>query len=79
MEAKEVLDGRGRVEHVTLGCHHQHEAIQGLNMDERRLRRGSSPAVISEKPKVHLKQQVSFREDNSIDGGRLGGAGGIGG
>lgn len=79
VEAEEVLDGGGRVEHITLGCHHQHEAVEGLNMEERRLHSGSRPSTMSEKPKVHLKQQVSLREADSIDGGRLGGARGAGG
>lgn len=79
MEAEEVLDGRGCVEHITLGCHHQHEAVEGLNMEDGRLHSGSTPSMMSEKPKVHLKQQVSLREADSIDGGRLGGARGAGG
>lgn len=77
VEAEEVLDGRGCVENVALGCHHQHEAVEGLEGREE----GDAEVHVqrSEKLKAYLKQQVSLREADSIDGGRLEGAGGAGG
>lgn len=36
VEAKEVLDGWGCIEDVAFGRHHQDEAIQCLNIEEKK-------------------------------------------
>lgn len=35
MEAEEVLNGGGRVEDVAFSCHHQHEAAQRLEIENK--------------------------------------------
>lgn len=35
MEAEEVLNGGGRVEDVAFSCHHQHEAAQCLQIENK--------------------------------------------
>lgn len=37
VEAKEVLDGGGRVEDVAFSRHHQHKAVQRLKTKEKKL------------------------------------------
>lgn len=75
VEAQEVLDARGRVENVALGCHHQHEAVQGLKTEGRRWL-GFPRFHTVGGAEVYLKQQVSLREADSTDGDGLGAAGG---
>ncbi len=79
MEAEEVLDGGGRVEDVTFSRHHQHKAVESLKTKDETLLRFasiiSSCALQQTRLTFYLKQEVSLREADTVDGGHLGGGG----